>query len=44
MHLLLEALTYHRGSDEPLRVVVILLVRVTPVVVPGWLAARAFRR
>jgi beta-lactamase regulating signal transducer with metallopeptidase domain len=44
MQLLLEALTYHRGSDEPLSVVVILVVRVTLVVATGWLAARAFSR
>lgn len=44
MQLLLEALTYHRGSDEPLSVVVILIVRVTLVVATGCLAARAFAR
>lgn len=41
MPLVLEALTYHRGSDEPLSVLVILVVRVTLVVATGWLVSRA---
>jgi beta-lactamase regulating signal transducer with metallopeptidase domain len=44
MQVLLQALTYHRYSDEPLSVIVILLVRVTLVVVTGSLASRAWAR
>jgi beta-lactamase regulating signal transducer with metallopeptidase domain len=44
MQLLLEALTYHRGADEPLSLMIIPLVRVTLVVVAGWLASRALAR
>ena len=44
MQLLLDALTYYRGSDEPLSVVVILIVWVTLVVATGWLAGRALFR
>ncbi|MEX0679536.1 MAG: M56 family metallopeptidase [Pirellulales bacterium] len=44
MQLLLEALTYHRGSDEPLSVMVILVARVTMVLVTGWLVSRACAR
>ena len=41
MQLLLQALTYHRGSDEPLSVLLILVVRVTLVVVAAWLIGRS---
>jgi beta-lactamase regulating signal transducer with metallopeptidase domain len=41
MQLLLEALTYHRGADEPLSLMIIPLVRATLVVAVGWLASRA---
>lgn len=44
MQLVLQALTYHRQSDEPLSMLVILFVRVTLVVATGWLASRALAR
>lgn len=40
MQFLLQALTYHRYSDEPTSVIVILVVRVTLVVATGWLVSR----
>ena len=44
MQLLLEALTYHRGADQPLSLMVIPLVRVTLVVVVAWFVSRALVR
>jgi len=44
MQLLLQALTYHRGSDEPLSLLVILLVRASLVVLTAWLVSVAVRR
>ena len=41
MPLLVQALTYHRYSDEPLSVLVVLLIRVALVVATGWLMSRA---
>ncbi len=44
MQLLFEALTYHRDSDAPLSVLVILVIRVTLVLVAALVASQAFRR
>jgi beta-lactamase regulating signal transducer with metallopeptidase domain len=44
MQLLFEALTYHRGADAPLSVLVILVVRVTLVLVTALVASQMLRR
>jgi beta-lactamase regulating signal transducer with metallopeptidase domain len=44
MPLLVQALTYHRYSDEPLSVLVVLLIRIALVVATGWLVSRGLSR
>jgi beta-lactamase regulating signal transducer with metallopeptidase domain len=44
MPTLLDALTYHRYSDSPTSMLVILVVRATLVLATGWLASRMLAR